>query len=164
MFRLLSLCQQLQDSAFGTSLRESAYAFPITETIHVLALSLAVGTIIWFDLRLAGFAFRDTPVSTVFHQVRPWMSVGFAAMFITGGMLFAAHAADVFESVYFRMKIGLLLLAAVNILAFHLTIDRRRAEWDNTPTPPLQARIAGLCSIVLWFGVIAAGRFTAYTL
>ncbi len=161
---LLTLCQFIENSAFGTGLRESAYAFPITETIHVLALSLAVGTIIWFDLRLVGIAFRQTPVSTVFHQIRPWMAIGFATMFVTGGLLFSAHAAQLYASIYFRIKVGLLLLAGVNVATFHLTIDRRRTDWDTQRIPPTQARVAGALSLALWVGIIAAGRFTAYTI
>lgn len=161
---LLMLCQQLQDSALGVGLRESIYMFPIVETTHVLSLGLSVGTILYFDLRLLGVMLRGTPVSRVFHQVRPWMGVGFANMFITGSLLFSAHAVDCYESTYFRIKVVLLLLAGVNVLSFHLTIDRRHAEWDTDPVPPWRARLAGGLSVMLWLGVIAAGRFTAYNL
>jgi hypothetical protein len=92
------------------------------------------------------------------------MGVGFATMFITGALLFSAHAADCYNSVYFRIKVGLLLVAAVNVASFHLTIDRRRAEWDLDPVPPFRARLAGGLSVALWLGVIAAGRFTAFNL
>jgi hypothetical protein len=34
-------------------------------------------------------------------------------------------------------------------------------EWGKAPIPPMQARIAGFFSIVLW--EIAAGRIMAYT-
>jgi hypothetical protein len=34
-------------------------------------------------------------------------------------------------------------------------------EWGKAPIPPMQARIAGFISIVLWAGVIAAGRIMA---
>lgn len=161
---LFQLCQQLEQSPVGAGLRESAYAYPIVQTTHVLALGLAVGTIIWFDLRLAGVAFRDTAVSRVFHQIRPWMGAGFVIMIATGSLLFSANATECYNSVYFRMKLGLLLLAGINIAIFHLTIDRRRMDWDRDPVPPKAARIAGIVSIVLWLGIIAAGRFTAYNL
>jgi hypothetical protein len=35
-------------------------------------------------------------------------------------------------------------------------------KWENDPVGPLSARIAGLCSILLWFGIVAAGRWIAY--
>ena len=58
----------------------------------------------------------------------------------------------------------MLALAGVNIAVYHLTIDRRQEEWDQAASPPLQAQMAGLISLVLWVGIITAGRLMAYFL
>jgi hypothetical protein len=100
----------------------------------------------------------------VFHQVRPWMSAGFLVMLVTGSLLFVSRAADAYVSTYFRVKVGLLVLGALNIVIFHSTIDRHRAQWDAAERPPFRARMAGLVSLVLWFSIIAAGRIMAYNL
>jgi ABC-type multidrug transport system fused ATPase/permease subunit len=159
---LLQICQWLEDTPLGTNIRESA--FPYIEGTHVLALALSVGMIIWFDLRLAGVLFRSRPVSEVFNQLRPYFLIGFPIMFISGGLLFTAHATQCYSSNYFRVKIFLIFLAGLNILIFHSTIDRRRDQWDKTPFPPLQARLAGVLSLVFWVSIIAAGRLFAYYL
>jgi hypothetical protein len=96
--------------------------------------------------------------------VRPWMSLGFAIMVVTGVLLFATRATDAYESPFFRLKLTLLALGAVNIVMFHATVDRRRDEWDSDARPPLRARLAGGASLVLWFSIIAAGRIMAYNL
>src|ERR1051326_6817120 len=155
---ILEVCQAIQASAIGTGVRESAYLFPVVEGTHVLGLSLSVGTVMWFDLRLLGKIMRNIPVSEVFHQLRPWMFAGFLIMITTGSLLFSAVAADAYANTYFRLKIIVLFLAAANMLLFHSTIDRRRSDWDKAPIPPMPARIAGLLSLVLWVGVIILGR------
>src|SRR5687768_4058843 len=101
---LLVFCRLLQDSMFATAFRESTVAYPLVQGSHVLSLALSVGTVLWFDLRLLGVAMRRDAVSYVFEQVRPWMMLGFAVMFITGAMLFAARAVDAYASTYFRVK------------------------------------------------------------
>jgi hypothetical protein len=164
LLTLLQWCQWLESTDLATSIRESAYLYPFIEGSHVLGLALSVGTVIWFDLRLIGVSFRRESVSLLFAQLRPWILIGFAIMFVTGGLLFAARAGEVFSSVYFRVKLGLLLLGGLNVLVFHGTIDRRRDEWDSAPRPPLQVRIAGGLSLLLWFAIIAAGRVMAYNL
>jgi hypothetical protein len=161
---LLHWCQWLENTDAATSIRESAYAYGLIEGSHVLGLALSVGTVIWFDLRLMGVALRREPVSLVFAQLRPWILFGFAIMFITGGVLFAARASEAFSSVYFRLKMLLLVLAGVNVVVFHSTIDRRRDQWDAAPHPPLEVRVAGGVSLLLWFAIIAAGRVMAYNL
>ena len=152
----------LEQSRIGEGMRESW--FPYVEGVHVLALALSVGTIVWFDLRLVGAAMRARPVSEVYQALQAWMLVGFGVMFGTGALLFVAHATKAYESPVFRTKVALLLLAGVNMLVFHLTIDRRRAEWNEMPVPPVAARAAGMLSLVVWLSVIAAGRMLAYNL
>ena len=161
---LLEFCQWLEQSQIGTGIRESAYFFPIIESMHVLGLAMSVGMVIWFDLRLLGLSMRGEPVSQVFGHFKPWMLIGFTIMFTTGGLLFWSRASQAYASRYFAIKLLFLFLAGVNLAVYHLTIDRRRHEWDKAPTPPLQARLAGFVSIVLWLGVVAAGRIMAYTL
>ena len=138
--------------------------FPIVESSHVLGLAFSVGTAIWVDLRLMGVSMRKYTVSETFAFLKPWMAGGFGLMVVTGALLFWSHALKCYESSYFRIKLLLLLLAALNVIVFHLTIDRRRAAWDESPRPPLQARLAGLASLLIWLGVVAAGRLMAYTL
>jgi hypothetical protein len=161
---LLTWCEWLQNSALGTAISSSAYLYPAIEGSHVLGLALSVGTVLWFDLRLLGVTMRGDPVSYVFRQVRPWMSAGFVVMIVTGSLLFIARAAEAYASPYFRIKFGLLVLGALNVAIFHATIDRRREQWDTAATPPFRARVAGLLSLILWFGIIAAGRIMAYNL
>jgi hypothetical protein len=161
---LLEWCRSLENTSWARALSESGYAYPLVEGSHVMALALSVGTVVWFDLRLLGWAMRGDRVSEVFDQVRPWMLLGFAIMVVTGVLLFATRATDAFESSFFRLKLTLLALGAVNIVMFHTTIDRRRDEWDSDARPPLRARLAGGVSLVLWFSIIAAGRIMAYNL
>ena len=157
-------CQWLQDTDFSSNIRYSAYLYPLLEGTHVLGLAFSVGTILWFDLRLLGIAMRRDRVSDVFNQLRPWMTTGFLVMILTGSLLFVSRAADAYASNYFRIKIGLLVLGALNVVIFHTTIHRQRAQWDTAERPPFRARLAGLLSLILWFSIIAAGRIMAYNL
>jgi hypothetical protein len=160
----LEVCKWLEESWVGSGLAASSYMFPLVESTHVLALAFSVGTVAWFDMRLLGVWMRHQPVSRVFGDLKPWMLGGFAVMLATGALLFMALATAAYVHPYFRIKVLLLTLAGLNVAVFSLTIDRRRYEWDQAPTPPLRARIAGFVSLLLWAGVIAAGRIMAYTL
>jgi hypothetical protein len=159
---IVEWCKALEDTRVGEIVRESA--FPYVEGAHVLGLALSVGTVVWFDLRLLGATMRTRPVEEVFRNLKGWMIAGFSLMFLSGALLFTAHAAKAYANNYFRAKIALIVLAGVNTAIYHLTIDRSRSEWSEAAVPPLGARAAGLVSLVLWFSVIAAGRIFAYDL
>jgi len=161
---LMELAQSLQDTEFAIALSSSGYFYPIIEGTHVLSLALAVGTILWIDLRLAGFILRGQSFTRLYAASMPVILVGFASMLITGALLFVARAADVWGSGYFRVKLILLVLCLINVLVYHFIVNRDVAAWDTDDVPPLKARLAGLASLVLWFSVVTVGRLMAYNI
>jgi len=82
----------LESTAVASLVRETVWGFPIVVAMHIVGITLSVGMIMWFDLRLLGVVLRDTPVSRVYRGVIPWAATGFALMFVSGGMLLAAYA------------------------------------------------------------------------
>jgi hypothetical protein len=159
---LLEICQMIENSQIGTSMRESNYYWMLNGT-HVLGIALSAGAIFWFDLRALGLNMLNMRISEVYRQINAWMTAGFVIMIITGALLFWARAAASYSNVYFRIKLLGLLLAAANAIYFNLKTKRGIAGWDTAGKPPINVRMAGLASIVLWASVIAAGRLMAYT-
>jgi hypothetical protein len=159
---LLQLCQWIYNTRLSTSIRESVWVFPIIETAHVLGITVLVGTIALFDLRLLGLIMKREPVSGIARQVLPWTWAGFAVMFTTGLLLSISEAATNYYNPAFRIKLVLLLLVGLNPLIFHRSIYRRVHEWDTSAVAPLRARAAAVCSLTLWAGIIVAGRMIAY--
>jgi hypothetical protein len=162
MMSVLDVCRLLERSAIGTDIRESLL-FPFIEGVHVLALSLSIGLVVITDMRLMGVVMRNRPASEIWSQFFPWMMSGFGVMFLTGSLLFWSHAVSAYHSNAFRTKLVLLVLSGVNAAIYHVTIYRKLDQWDTSPMPPLQARLAGWTSLILWAGVITMGRIMAYT-
>jgi hypothetical protein len=162
MSPLLHFCQWLHDSRIGTSIRESTYAFPVIETVHVLGITLLVGTIAIVDLRLLGILFKRERVSSIVRQVLPLTWCGFVVMFASGFLLFWSEAEKAYVNPVFRVKLGLLLLVGLNPLIFHSTIYRSVAAWDDALAAPRQARLTAILSLTLWSATIVAGRAIAY--
>ena len=154
----------LEASPVAVMVRESAYGFPIIVGLHILGITLSVGTLVWFDLRLLGVSMVGYKASMMYRRLMPWMFTGFALMFVTGVMLFTGFATAAYENVYFRIKVAAMVLAAVNAVAYHFYTERRIAEWDAAPATPAGARVAGLVSIGVWTCVIIAGRMMSYTM
>jgi hypothetical protein len=159
---LYDFAQLLYDSEFGTALRESQYAFPLVEGIHLLGLAFSVGLLAIVDLRLAGVWLRDEPLLDVLAQLRPFILAGFVVTFATGFLLFWALSIKLLANPAFPVKFGFILLAGANFLWFELGLAPRAAEWANRPIPPLEVRIAGWTSLALWSVVVMAGRLIPY--
>ncbi len=160
----MSLLAWLHDTAFSTMMRESVWAEPIVETVHVLTLSVFLGFVLLLDLRLLDLALRRQRVAELFRQLNPGLFGGFAVMVVTGLMLFAGDPVAFYSTLFFKLKMIMLILAGVNVLVFNVTVGRRLAEWDGAGHTPWGAKAAGLVSFVLWVAIVAAGRGIAYTL
>lgn len=148
-------------SRASTTLRESLWAYPLIETVHVLGICLFAGLTSLLDLRLLGVALRATPVSEILRRVMPWTWAGFGVMTVTGLLLLFADPERFLTNVFFQVKLAVLLLAGINAATFHLTTGRRLAEWDRV-RPPRAARMAGAISLGAWTTVIVTGRMIAY--
>lgn len=162
IFSLKHLCQLLYDSNVGTYIRESDYCFSIIESVHVLAITLLVGTIAILDLRMLGLVLRRIPVTRIARAVFPLTWSGFALMFVSGFFLFWAEAAKNYLNPAFRVKLILLLLVGLNPLIFHTTIYQRVQNWETLERSPWRARAAAIASLTLWSSIIIAGRAIAY--
>jgi len=156
--------QWLHDTQFSNVMRESIWAEPIVETIHVLTLTLFLGFAVLLDLRLLGVCLRRRKVSEVLGQLNPFLFVGFAIMVISGLLLFSGDPPAFWGTFFFKIKMVFLILAGLNVLIFNATIGRKVAEWDLAPKTPRAAKIAAVISIVLWVAIVAAGRAIAYAL
>jgi hypothetical protein len=161
---MLNVCHWLEATRIGVQVRESLYGFPILVAIHIMGLTLSVGMLVWFDLRLLGVALRASTVSRVYRRLIPWASSGFLVMLVSGTLLFTGYAAAAYQNAFFRVKVAALLLAGMNALFYHAVTERDRTSWDASVRPPAAARAAGVVSIVLWAVVILCGRMMSYTM
>lgn len=159
---LLAFCEWLAATSGSIALHESLYMYPLIESVHVLALCIFVGLATILDLRLLNKVLRNVPVSQVADRLLPWTITGFVVMVMTGSLLFYAIPIRTYQSVWFRGKVIMLILAGINVWIFHSGIYQRVSGWDMAGRTPAAARRAALASLLLWFGIIVAGRFIAY--
>lgn len=151
----------LEETAPATAVRETPWAYPITESAHLIGLALMVGAIAVFDLRLLGLS-RRLPVSALAGQALPWSRAGFGLVALTGLLLFAANATQVAHNTAFQVKVLLIAAAGLNILLFHTGPFRDVRDWDDAERTPRRARAAAVVSLVTWPVVIICGRLIAY--
>jgi hypothetical protein len=156
------LLTRLAETRWSIALHESLYVWPLVESTHVLSLTLFVGTAAMLDLRLLGVAFARVPASEFTNRLLSWTRLGFAIMVVTGVLLFTATPVTYYESLFFRLKVILLLVAGFNVWWFHTRTHDGVAAWELNARPPRAARVAAIVSLLAWTGVVVAGRLVAY--
>jgi hypothetical protein len=152
------MAQSLSDRLEG-----SLNFWSLLEGTHLLTLMLFFGTIALVDLRMLGLVFRGAPYSRVSGKLLGLTVAGFVIVTVTGLALFFAKPLDYYHNIFFRLKMVLIVLALVNMVVFHLWLQRDLPRWDAAPVAPAAVRIAGGLSLTLWILVIACGRYIPQT-
>jgi hypothetical protein len=159
---LFRFFEWLGNTSWSIAFHESRYVFLLVLMIHVLTLSVFVGTAVMIDLRLLGKTMTHVPVSQVVTRLMPWSELGFLVMVMTGSLLFYAAPVARYENIFFRLKMTALAIAAINIWLFRRNVYLRVGEWDRDPVPPRRVRLVGALSLFLLALIITAGRMMAY--
>ncbi|HEY6508180.1 MAG TPA: DUF6644 family protein [Vicinamibacterales bacterium] len=160
---ILTLLGWLQQTGLAVQIRDSLFLFPLLESAHVIGLALVFGTIAIVDLRLFGVASTNRPFRRLAADTLKWTWAAFALTAVTGGLMFITNAAVYYGNSYFRAKMVLLVLAALNVLAFELTAGRTVEQWDQAPAAPPVGRAIAVLSLFVWVGVIVTGRMIGFT-
>jgi hypothetical protein len=159
-----TLLRAIEATDISTAIREGDSYFPWIESIHVLAITLVVGSISILDLRLLGWASRDRSVERVSSSVLPVTWSAFAIAVISGVLLFSSNAITYAHNNWFIAKFAFIGLAGLNMLFFQTVINRNVETWGAGGTPPAAARIAGALSLLFWIAVITCGRWVGFSL
>ncbi len=145
------------------------WAWPLNEIVHFVGLSLLIGTVGMFDLRLLGLA-KDMPVASL-RQLLPWGVFGFVLVTVTGLMfttgIYYNIAVEPGEVIiadgFLQLKLIFYFLAGINLLAFYRT-GMSRAVGDLGPgedAPSLAKALAG-ASLFFWIAVMYFGRLIPF--
>jgi len=152
----------LDDTAYSAMLHESYYMYNWVESTHVLTLMVSLGMLFLIDLRMLGYAFPDVPASKIAERLNVPMLIGFTVMFVTGILLFYAVPVRSSQSVWFRIKMVLLVACAVNAFLFHKRMNESVSTWDVEARAPNRIRFGAWLSLGFWSIVVICGRFIAY--
>lgn len=151
---LLRACQWLETTWISTTIRNSKWDFALIEMVHLLALAVLGGALLVTGLRVLGFLFKAQRPGGMTRDLGRVLVGSFAAMIVSGILLFADGPLRYYGNAAFRVKLLLIVGASVTGLMTHLIGIRSKAA-DTVPTG---MKAMALLSLTLWLGAGIAGR------
>lgn len=152
----------VDQTPWSAALHESYYMYNWVESTHVLGLAISLGALFIIDLRMVGYALTNVSAKTIADRLNIPMLVGFVLMFTTGFLLAYAVPVRSAQSVWFRIKMVLLVAAAVNAWLFHKRMVESVSTWENDPVAPSRIKLGAGLSLLFWSLIVLCGRFIAY--
>lgn len=135
----------------------TAWAWPLFESVHFIGLSLLLGSVGVLDARLLGWS-KSIRVADL-HGITRWGVVGFALNAVTGVAFFVSAPDQYLYNPAFQLKVSCMLIAFANVLIFYgIAWPRTR----STSEIPILARMSAATSLSAWIGVIVFGRLITF--
>jgi len=140
---------------------QGQWLWPVMETLHYLGLSLLLGTVGMFDLRVLGMA-KGIPPEAL-HKLIPFGIAGFAVNFLTGISFFSGFPEQYFYNPSFWWKGTFMAIAAMNVAVFYLSPSFQQVKaMPAGSDAPFRAKVIAGTSLLCWISVLVCGRLLTF--
>ncbi|QJR19822.1 hypothetical protein [Pelagibacterium halotolerans] len=123
-------------------------------------MSLLVGTVGLFDLRVLGVARAIPPIAL--HRFIPWGVAGYSLNLATGTLFFFGFPDQYAYNTAFHFKLAFMILAGLNVALFYSVAFVGVRATPAGGQAPLAARALTAISLLSWTGVIVCGRLLTF--
>jgi hypothetical protein len=156
---LLDFCAYLENTPLGLAIQDNFWVVPTMQTLHILAISALLVSILMIDLRALGLHGKSDSISTIVSRYINIIWFALPILFISGSLLIVGEPARSLANPAFQLKMMMLLMAIVITLGIQ--------KWGSRNIGLEQAngkvKLLAILSLLLWFGIVASGRWIAYT-
>lgn len=135
---------------------------PVVQTVHLLSIAAIMGSVVLIDLRVLGLALPSQSTGELVGRLMPWTWWALPSLAVSGLVFVLARPASYFVNPVFRLKFTMLVPAVILAALFQLAGAKNPNFWDASPGRRAAARVIAALSLVLWIGVVLAGRWIAY--
>jgi len=152
-------CDWLSNTPLSLTIQTVLWIIPAVQTVHILCVAIVMASMAMLDFRLMGLAARKQAISRMVGRLVPWVWGALPVLLATGIILIIGEPSRELLNPYFRTKMLLLLVVIAVTFVVQRQTKRDATYWE---TRRGAATLAGLASLLLWVGIITAGRWIAY--
>ena len=160
---LSELSKWLAATPLSQTIQTTSWIIPTIQIIHILGVTVVFSSAVLVDLRIWRLLERDIPLTQVARRFLPPIWPVLLVLLITGSLLIIGEPRRSLLNSTFYLKMALLVVAIMLTAGLQRSISSSPNSWDKDRRRQLAARFAATASIVVWCGILFAGRWIAYT-
>jgi hypothetical protein len=145
------------------TIQTTGWIIPTLQTIHILSVATVFSAAILVDLRIWRLIERDEPLPEVARRFLPTIWPVLLILLATGSLLIVGEPRRSLLNSTFYLKMALLALAILLTAGLQRSISSSPNFWDGDRWRRMAGRLAATVSILVWCGILFAGRWIAYT-
>lgn len=155
---LEALSRWLETLRLHVMMQDDQWIVPTVQTIHILAIGFVFSSSLVLALRAAHVSGIDWSPAQWGRRLNRWMGWSLLVLLASGSILIVGEPARSLLSPVFQLKMVLVIVAG--LLAFLLATRMQRLDQPQSATG--LERALAISIVLLWMGVISAGRWIAY--
>ena len=143
---------------------------PIAQSLHILGIAVVMSSTVMVNLRFLGLAVPSQNVSDMIHRLMPWTFWALSVNAVTGLLFVVARPNRYFYDAelagvpqVFSWKFSCLVPAIALAMVIFCLNRREPGFWEQSLPRRRSARAIAAVSLLLWIGVVLAGRWIAYS-
>jgi hypothetical protein len=144
-------------------IQTTKWVIPALQTIHILSVAVVFSSAVLVDLRLWRLLNRDVPLPEVARRFLPTIWPVLLVLLITGSLLIIGEPKRSLLNSAFYLKMALLAVAIVLTAWLQWSLSSSPNFWDKDRGRRMAGQLAATLSILVWCGILFAGRWIAYT-
>ena len=157
---LIDFSKWLASTSLSQTIQTTGGIIPALQTIHILCVAVVFTSAVLVDFRIWRLFERDVPLPQVARRFLPSIWPVLVILLLTGALLIIGEPRRSLLNATFYIKMSLLLGAIVLTAGLQGSIALRPSFWQNRR---LAGRALATLSILIWCGILFAGRWIAYT-
>ena len=139
--------------------QHQAWFIPAVQTLHIIAIALAAGSVLLVCLRLFGLAAADQSLQQTQARYGGWITGSLGLLLASGALLIVAEPVRELVTFSFWLKMTL-VVGLVSLVAGFSRFVRNAAAVDQEVTPA--ARWLAALTLLMLMAIIVLGRLIAY--
>jgi hypothetical protein len=152
-------CEWLAATSLSQTIQDVSWIIPSVQIVHIVSIAIVMTSMAMLDLRLLGLAGRRQTMTEMAARFLPWVWVTVIVLLCSGSILIIGEPARDLQNVVFWTKMSLLATALILTYVFQTMLRRDKGFWERNRAA---AMALGSVSLVIWVGIVAAGRWIAY--
>ena len=160
---LRDLSKWLAATSLSHTIQTNGWVIPTLQTIHILSVAVLFSSAILVDLRFYRALQRDVPLADVARRFLPTTWPVLLILLITGSLLIIGEPRRSLLNTTFYLKMALLAVAVLLTLALQWSLRAAPEFWERDRGRRIAGQLAATVSILVWCGILFAGRWIAYT-
>ena len=140
----------------------NSWIIPAIQSIHIVGIGVALGSVLMIDLRILGWAGMDQTLHQTTNRFGPWLTAALCLLLATGALMVIGEPVRELVTFSFWLKMFLVAVSTLTAAIFQITLRKHEQQWEETLVKRRTIQWLAILTFLIWVCIIILGRLIAY--